>query len=147
MRRLLLLIFLVIPLGLQAQSLPGTVAVVGSPSAGVGITPIVGGSAASSQVLKASPGNLYSVYAECSAACWLMVFNAVAAPTNGGTTAGTASGNMTDCVAIPVGSNGSINYAPGPPAVYSVGITAVISSTTCATLTLATTGFIHGMVQ
>lgn len=118
-----------------------------SPAASAGIVPIVGGSAASSLVLKASAGNLYSVYAECSAACWLMVFNAVAAPSNGGTTAGVASGNLQECVAIPIGSNGAISYLPGPPSVFSVGITAVISSTTCATLTLATTGFIHGVIQ
>ncbi len=146
MLRVLLILFLLAPLAVQAQPL-NNVAIAGSASPGLGITPVVGGSAASSQVLKATPGNLYSVYAECSAACWLMVFNSATAPSNGSTTAGTASGNMTDCIAIPSGSNGSINYAPGPPEVFSVGITAVISSTTCATLTLATTGFIHGMVQ
>lgn len=120
---------------------------VGTALAEGGITPVVGGSAISSLVLKASAGNLYSVYAECSAACWLMVFNAVAAPSNGATTAGVASGNMTECIPIAAGGVGGVNYAPGPAAIYSVGMTATISSTTCATLTLATTGFIHGMVQ
>ena len=118
-----------------------------SSSALIGITPVVGGSAISSLVLKASAGNLYSVYAECSAACWLMVFNSTSAPSNGATTAGVASGNMVECIPIASGGSGSISYQPGPPAVYSVGITAAISSTTCATLTLATTGFIHGMVM
>jgi len=118
-----------------------------SSSALVGITPVVGGSAASSLVLKNAAGNLYSVYAECSAACWLMVFNSTSAPSNGSTTAGVASGNMVECIPISAGGFGSVNYAGGPPAVYSVGITAAISSTTCATLTLATTGFIHGMVM
>ena len=111
------------------------------------VPPVVAGSVSSSVVLKAAPGGLVSAYAECSAACWLMIFNATAAPTNGSTTAGTASGNLQDCVAIPVGSNGSVNYAGGPYEQFTVGIVAVISSTTCATLTLATTGFIHGMVQ
>lgn len=118
-----------------------------SAAANVGITPVVGGSAVSSLVLKAGAGNLYGVYAECSAACWLMVFNAVAAPSNGATTAGVASGNLVECIAIASGANGSISYGSGPPEVFSVGITAAISSTTCATLTLATTGFIHGLVQ
>jgi hypothetical protein len=111
-----------------------------------GIAPVVDGSAASSQVLKASPGNLYSMYATVTAASWLMVFNSTTAPSNGSTTAGVASGNLQDCFSIPSGS-ASINYAPGPPEVFSTGITAVISSTACGTLTLATTGYIHGSVQ
>jgi hypothetical protein len=124
-----------------------SVAPVGTSLAANGIAPVVGGSAISSLVLKASPGNLYSVYAECSAACWLMVFNSTTAPSNGSTTAGIASGNMQECVSIASGGVGSINYSGAPPEVFSVGITAVISSTTCATLTLATTGFIHGVIQ
>lgn len=118
-----------------------------SSSASAGITPVVTGSAASGLVLKATPGNLYSVYAECSAACWLMIFNSTTVPADGATTAGVASGNLQDCLAIPTGSNGSINYTPGPPEVFTVGISAAISSTTCATKTAATTGFIHGSVQ
>jgi hypothetical protein len=118
-----------------------------SSSSTFGITPVVGGSAASSLVLKATPGNLYSVYAECTSACWLMVFNAVTAPSNGATTAGVASGNLVECVDIPANGSRSLSYLPGPPAVFSVGITAAISSTACATLTLSTVGFIHGMIQ
>lgn len=174
MWRLLPLLLLLLVAPAEAQQLGNVVASCGTPNGGTytaatnrpvtvdvngnlcsnavtgdvaGITPVVGGSAASSQVLKASPGNLFSVYAECSAACWLMVFNSVAAPSNGATTAGSASGNLVECVPIAAGGVGSINYSPGPPAIYSVGITATISSTTCATLTLATTGFIHGLVQ
>lgn len=118
-----------------------------SSSATIGITPVVGGSAVSSLVLKATPGNLYSVYANCTSACWLMIFNATAAPANGATTAGVASGNMVECVPIGAGSVGGLTYIPGPPAVYSVGITATISSTACSTLTLSTVGFIHGMIK
>lgn len=119
-----------------------------SSSALIGITPVVGGSAISSLVLKAGAGNLYGIYAECSSACWLMVFNSTTAPSNGSTTAGVASGNMVECIPIAAGQVGSISYAAGgPPAVYSAGITATISSTTCATLTLSTVGFIHGMVM
>lgn len=112
-----------------------------------GITPVVGGSAVSSQVLKATPGNLYSVYAVCTAACWLQVFNSTSAPSNGATTAGVASGNMVECVPITAGSIGGVNYLPGPPGVYTVGITAMISSTNCGTLTASTVGFIHGLIQ
>ena len=130
-----------------SSSNPCPVAIVPSSSTNVGLTPVVGGSAASSQVLKATPGNLYSVYAVCTAACWLQVFNATSAPVNGATTAGTASGNMVECVPITAGSQGGVNYIPGPPAAYSVGITAMISSTSCGTLTASTVGFIHGFVQ
>lgn len=112
-----------------------------------GLAPVVCGSAVSSCVLKASPGNLFSVYAECTATCWLMVFNRVDAPTNGATTAGSASGNMVECVPVNPGGVTSIANSGMPPTIYTVGIVAVISSTTCATLTLATTGFINGKVQ
>lgn len=118
-----------------------------SSAASAGITPVVGGSAVSSLVLKATPGNLYSVYAVCTSACWLQIFNAISAPGNGATTAGVASGNMVECVPITAGSIGGVNYLPGPPAVYSVGITAMISSTNCATLTASTVGFVHGLIQ
>ncbi len=118
-----------------------------SPSPSSGITPIVGGSAISSLVLKNTPGNLYSAYAVCTSACWLMVFNATSAPSNGATTAGNAASDLVECVPIGAGSIGGVNYGLGPPAVYSTGITAVISSTACSTLTLSTVGFIHGTVQ
>lgn len=132
------------------QSVPGTtngVAIAPSSATGVGIAPVVAGSAASSSVLKASPGNLYGVYATCTSACWLMVFNAVAAPSNGSTTAGIASGGLQECIPIGATGVGSISYGSGPPEVFSVGITAAISSTACTTLTLSTVGYIHGSVQ
>ena len=112
-----------------------------------GVTPVVVGSAANGAVLKAAPGNLYSVYAVCTAACWLMVFNSTTIPADGATTAGTASGNMVSCVPIGAGQTGSVNYGSGPPEAFSVGITAAISSTACATLTKSATAFIHGYVQ
>lgn len=111
------------------------------------IPPVVCGSAVSSCVLKNASGFLYGVYANCTSACWLMVFNAAAAPSNGGTTAGIASGNMQECIFIPAGGSNGINYLPGPPSTFANGITAVISSTSCGTLTLATTGFIHGVIR
>lgn len=147
MLRLLLVFLLVFGSAAADAQAPSPVVNMGSASSGMGIAPQVGGSAASSQVLKATAGNLYSVYATVTAASWLMVFNSTSAPSNGATTAGTASGNLQECLAIPSGNTGSINYAPGPPEVFSVGITAVISSTSCGTLTLATVGYIHGSVQ
>jgi hypothetical protein len=117
-------------------------------SSSFAIAPGIAGSAASSVVLKASAGNLYSVYASASAAGWLMVFNSTTAPSNGSTTAGTASGNMEECIAIPAaGTTGGLSFAGQPPESYSVGITAVFSSTGCGTLTTSATAFLHGAVQ
>jgi hypothetical protein len=108
----------------------------------------VAGSAASGLVLKASPGQLISLYATCTAACFLMVFNATAVPADGATTAGNLSGNLQECIPITTANGvGSLNYAPGPYEAFSVGVAVSISSTGCATKTAATTGFIHGLVQ
>lgn len=104
------------------------------------------GSAVSGCVLSAKPTNFYGVYAECTAACWLMVFNSVAVPSNGATTAGIAANNMTECVDIPSGPGvRSITY-PTYPVAYDTGVSVAISSTACATLTLSTVGFIKGTV-
>lgn len=116
-----------------------------SSSPTVGIAPGVAGSAVSSLVLKASGGNLYNIYVTAGAtAGWLMVFNATALPANGATTAGNAAGNMQDCIAVPANTTQSITYNPGPPEVFSTGITAAFSSTACGTLTASATAFIHG---
>lgn len=116
-----------------------------SSSASVGIAPIVAGPTSSGSILKASPGNLYSVYFTAgSTPLWGMVFNSTAVPSNGSTTSGIASGNLQDCIVIPANTTQSISYNPGPPEVFSVGITAAVSSTSCATLTLSATAFIHG---
>jgi len=131
------------------QTTPGTTnGIVNNPTtaSGSALTGVTCGSAASSCVLKASPGNFYGVYAECTSACWLMVFNSTSAPSNGATTAGTASGNLVECVDVPASSARSITYAV-LPVNYSVGITVAISSTACATLTLSTVGFIRGTVM
>lgn len=121
--------------------------IISSPSSASGnaLTGVTCGSAVSSCVLKNAAGNFYGVYAECTSACWLMVFNSTSAPSNGATTAGTASGNLVECVDVAANSVRSVTY-PVLPANYSVGITAAISSTACATLTLSTVGFIRGTV-
>lgn len=116
-----------------------------SSSSSYGITPIVGGSAVSTLQLKNGAGNLYSVYANSSVSGYLMVFNTTTTPTNGSTTAGTASGNMVECVGP--STQPFISNLPGPPDVYSVGIYAAFSTTGCGTLTLSATAFIKGKVQ
>ena len=140
--------------GSYALAVQGTTGGVALPVTGTvtitlpSIAPNIGGSAISTLGLKTTGGgNLYGVYANSTSAGWLMVFNSTSATTNGSTTAGTASGNVQDCVPIPANGYASINYNPGPPEMFSTGIYAAISSTPCGTLTLETTGFIHGSVQ
>jgi hypothetical protein len=116
-----------------------------SSAATAGITPQVCGPSASTCALKTSGGgNLYGAYAQASSSVYLFIFNQTSAPTNGSTTSGTASGNLVDCIGP--STQPSINYAPGPPEVFSAGMYAALSSTACGTLTL-TTGTIHGSVQ
>jgi hypothetical protein len=110
------------------------------------VNDVVCGSAVNGCVLLASPGRFFGAYAECTSACWLMVFNSTTIPTNGATTAGKASGNMVDCIDIAANGSRSVNYIYNP-IVLNVGITIAISSTACATLTLSAVAFIHGTVQ
>jgi len=109
----------------------------------------VSGSAASTLVVKQTSGRLWDVYANCTAICWLMVFNATAAPTNGATTAGpaTTAGNMFHCVAIGANGVGTVQYQPGGTEFFSTGVVVMISSTACATLTASTVAFIHARVD
>lgn len=123
----------------------GNVVNVPTSASGQTTTNVTCGSAVSSCVLKASAGNLYGVYANCTSACWLMVFNATSLPANGATTAGSASGNLVECVPVAAGDVRPLVYSLFPRA-FSVGITVAISSTACATLTASTVGFVSGSV-
>ena len=109
----------------------------------VGITPVVSGSAEATHVLKNGAGNLYSVYATnlTSTPGFLTVVNATSAPADGAIT-------PLACVPLPAGGNAALNYTVNP-AVYSTGITAVITSaTTCFTKTTGViTGFISGAIE
>lgn len=106
-----------------------------------GITAVVSASAEGSHVLKASAGNLYSIYVTTGVtAGYLMVFNATSAPVDGAVT-------PNQCVWAPANATTSVNYGSGPPGVYSTGITAVFSSTGCFTKTASATAFFHGRVK
>jgi hypothetical protein len=125
---------------------PAVLSPTGNSTAGTNATTnVTCGSAVSSCVLKASPGNLYGVYANCTAACWIMVFNSTAAVAAGATTAGNASGNLVECIPVAAGLAASLSY-PTFPRNLTIGITVMISSTACATLTLSTVGFVSGQV-
>ena len=116
-----------------------------APNTGGSLTTVTCGSAVSSCVLKSSPGNFYGTYANCTSACWVMVFNAVALPSNGATTAGAASGNLVECFEVAAGESKSLTYLPFAR-FFSVGVTVAISSTACASLTASTVGFVSGAV-
>jgi hypothetical protein len=115
-----------------------------SASASIGITPVVSATAESSHVLKAGAGNAYSAYANnfTSTAGWLVLINATSTPADGAIT-------PLACALLSPNGVASINYAPGPPGVFSTGITAVVSSgATCFTKTTGViTAFISGSVQ
>lgn len=107
----------------------------------IGITPVVSGSAESSHVLKATPGNLYGVYlSNPSASGFLLVFNSASVPGDGAVT-------PIHCIPINAANVAYVNFTPGPPEVYSTGISVALSSTGCFTKTTSPTGFFHGYVQ
>lgn len=110
----------------------------------VAVAPIVTGSAVASLVLKATPGNVYSVYATnlTTTAGFLLLLNATSDPASG-------SVKPLACVPLPASGAASINYIPTPAGYYSVGITAVLTSaSTCFTITEGTiTGFIAGTIK
>lgn len=122
---------------------PWLVTTIPSAASGAGITPVVSASAEATHVLKASGGNLYSVYATnlTATAGFLLILNSTSAPGDGAVT-------PLECVPLPGNGSASINYSGGPPAVFSTGITAVITSAaTCFTKTTGViTGFIKGSV-
>ncbi len=126
----------------------GAVFIQPSASSTYGITPALANNV-SNIVAKASPGNLYGFYVtNPTGAGYLYVFNSTTLPSNGAVTAGVASGNYEECIG-PVSAGGSsyaLSYFPGPPEIYTVGITVAYSSTACGTFTAAsvgTSGVIH----
>lgn len=109
-----------------------------------GITPVVSASAESGHILKGSAGNLYGVYATnlTATAGFLIVTNTATVP---------ADGAVTPIACVPLTASGvaSINYVPGPPAVFATGISAFVSSNaSCfAKTTGVITAFIGGQIQ
>jgi hypothetical protein len=133
MKRLLLGLFLAL------AALPATAQTVNTY-----ITPTVTATAVASLVLKASAGLVYSAYAtnNTSTAGFFVLLNAISDPTSG-------TVKPLACAALPANGTASINYIPTPPALFNVGITAVMTSaSSCYTITEGTiTGFIGGTVK
>lgn len=123
----------------------GNLQVVQTPqsSSTYGIAPCVAGSASSNCILKTTAGNLYGLYVTATSAGYLMVFNTTTVPSNGSTTAGTASSDMQDCIQVPANSTVSLNNGDQPE-VFSAGMVAVFSSgANCGTLTASSAAFIR----
>lgn len=100
-----------------------------------------------SLVIKASPDNLYSVYATnlTANAGFLIIVNSATVPATGALTATT----VLDCIPLQASDVSSINYAPNPPKPFSIGIVALVSSSSgssaCTTYTTGSiTAFISG---
>lgn len=115
-----------------------------SSSANYAIVPIVSSTVESGHVLKASAGNLYSIYVNSTVTGLLMVFNSTTVPADGAVT-------PIECVSTTqIGNNfiASINYSPGPASSYSTGISVAYSTgTNCFNKTASATAFFHGTVQ
>lgn len=117
-----------------------------SPSSFIAIPPAIGINV-NSLVIKASPTNLYSVYATnlTSTAGFLIIVNSATVPPTGALTAST----VLDCIPLQSADVSSLNYAPYPPKYYNVGIVALVSSSSgtgaCTTWTTGViTAFISG---
>ncbi len=125
------------------QTTPGStnaVEPIADSSASAGIAGTASGSAATTLTVKASAGNLYSVYATnlTTTAGYLEVFNSASLPVDGAVT-------PQDCVPLPASGVASIG-GPTIPGFYSAGIyVAVSSSTTCFTKT--TTGSLNAFIK
>ncbi|HXJ24637.1 MAG TPA: hypothetical protein VNH17_03005 [Streptosporangiaceae bacterium] len=111
------------------------------PSAGIVPTPSAAYEVA--RVLKASPGNVYSVYAYNPTVTpgFLLLLNAATIPGDGAVT-------PLAIAVLPGGGEANIDFSAGPPAHFSVGIVAVLSSniTPFGKTTGAISGFITGLV-
>ena len=100
---------------------------------GAGLAPVAA-IGATSDVLLAQPGNVYGAYAVNRTATpgFLVLYNAIAAPSTGALTTNLILG----CAPLPASGFASIAYMPGPPAAFSIGAVALVTSAaTCATYT------------
>lgn len=115
----------------------GSLAVSGgsiTPLPATAVTPVVSTSAGSSLVLKASAGSILSLSATSATPGYVMLFDATSAPADGAVT-------PKYCWQGPVSG-------PWPtPAAFATGITAVYSTTGCATKTASATAWFSGQVQ
>lgn len=110
----------------------------------VAVTPISSTAAEASHILKALPGKLYwlAVSNQTSTAGFVQVFNSITVP---------ADGSVVPllCVNIPATGTVTLSFLDTPPAQFTTGITAVISSgAVCTTKTTGVaTAFFQALLQ
>lgn len=108
------------------------------------ITPVFSASAEASHILKATGGRVWGVYATnlTTTAGFLVLIDSPTVPSNGAIT-------PQACIPLPASGAASISYLPTPPALFTTGIVAAVTSaSTCFTLTTGViTAFIAGIVQ
>lgn len=130
--------------GAQNLAMPATATTsVPSGATVAGIAPVVPtAGSVSALVVKAAPGNAYSVYATnlTSTLAFLVGYNAITIPADGALTASL----VLDCVVLPANSTAGVNTNPGPSTIYSVGIVYFLSSAGCYT---KTTGTLLGFIK
>lgn len=129
------------PTGTTPQPITGKISI---DPAVAGLTPVASVAAESSHVLKVGAGNLWSIRATNMTATggFLAVLNATSAPSDGAIL-------PLDCVPLPANGVAIINYNSGPPAAYSSGIVALVtSSNSCFVNTTGVlVAFIRAAVQ
>lgn len=120
-----------------AGNLRGATILSPSGAASYSLSPVVTTAVASSLVLKASAGNLYSWQVTTGAtAGYVLIFNAASAPADGAVT-------PQQCVVVAANTTVGATFDNMPDR-YSTGITMVFSSTGCFTKTASATAFMRG---
>lgn len=119
----------------------GSVVLNPSSAAAAGIAPVATGVLATSLVLKASPGNLYSLNIAADstlagAAWWAMVFDATAAPAAGAVT-------PKKCYSMALGTT-MLSLAFPTPLRLATGVSVTVSTAGCFTQTDSAHAFISG---
>jgi hypothetical protein len=109
-------------------------------SSSFAITPGSSAALESSHILKASAGNLYSLYAFSTVSGFLMTFNSSTAPSNGAV-------NPVECIPVFANSFATIDFSGVPPDNYSDGIVAAFSTTGPFTFTASATAFFKWRIQ
>jgi hypothetical protein len=110
-------------------------------SSSFAITPAASSALEAGHVLKAGPGNLYSLYVmTTSVAGFLMTFNATSIPADGAV-------RPVECIQISAESAAAISFDGAPPDYYSTGIVAVFSSTGPFAKTASATAFFKWRVE
>lgn len=103
---------------------------------------IVSPAAESSRLICAARCRLQTLYmtSTSASASFLMVFDALTAPSNGAVT-------PKHCIPVPANSFASLSYELGVGEQFTTGAVAVMSSTGCFTLTAVASGYFKGRVM